>query len=180
MSLIKIEKISPAHKAWVEKILVQYWGATKLVSRGKVYDGIRLPGFIALTNQEPVGLCTYQIVRNQCEIITLNSLKENLGIGGALIAEVLKVAKQDRCKRVWLITTNDNLHALGFYQKRGFVLVHLYPNAIKKSRQLKPEIPVKGQNDIPIRDELELELILLIFVSKINRIYILHYFYKIR
>ncbi|MCK5453749.1 MAG: GNAT family N-acetyltransferase [Calditrichia bacterium] len=160
MSPIGIERISAAHKTWIEKILTLYWGSTRLVSRGKIYDGSNLPGFIAYIDQEPVGLCTYQTVHNQCEIISLNSLKENLGIGSTLITEVIKVARRDKCKRVWLITTNDNLQALGFYQKRGFVLVHIHPDAIKKSRQLKPEIPLRGQNDIPIRDELELELIL--------------------
>lgn len=160
MSPIWIERISAAHKTWIEKVLTLYWGSTRLVSRGKIYDGSGLPGFIAYIDQEPVGLCTYQIVHNQCEIISLNSLKENLGIGSTLITEVIKVARRDKCKRVWLITTNDNLQALGFYQKRGFVLVHIHPDAIKKSRQLKPEIPLRGQNDIPIRDELELELIL--------------------
>ena len=111
-----------------------------------------------MIDQEPVGLCTYKIIESQCEIITLNSLKENLGIGGALITEVVEMAKKKKCKRVWLITTNDNLHALGFYQRRGFTFAQLYPNAIQKSRQLKPEIPLYGENDIPIRDELELEI----------------------
>lgn len=160
MAQIEISDISNDHKSWVEKILTQYWGATKLVSRGKIYDGTSLPGLIASINQEPVGLCTYQIDQQQCEIITLNSLQENMGIGGALIDKVIIIAKKEQCERVWLITTNDNIHALSFYQKRGFTFSQLYPNAIEKSRQLKPEIPLRGQNDIPIRDEIELEIIL--------------------
>lgn len=160
MAQFEIAEISVEYKSWVEKILTRYWGASRLVSRGKVYDGTSLPGFIALINQAPVGLCTYQIDQQQCEIITLNSLQGNMGIGGALIDEVIKIAKREQCKRVWLITTNDNLHALGFYQKRGFTFAQLHRNAIEKSRQLKPEIPLRGQNDIPIRDELELEIIL--------------------
>jgi len=158
LSNIEIVEISTDHKSWIEKILTRYWGASKLVSRGKIYEGTRLPGFIAMIDQEPVGLVTYKIVQNQCEIITLNSLKENLGIGGALITEVIQMAKKEKFRRVWLITTNDNLHALGFYQKRGFTIAELYPNAIQKSRQLKPEIPLIGENGIPLRDELELEI----------------------
>jgi len=158
--MIEIEKILPDHKSWIEKILSSSWGSTRVISRGKVYDASNLPGFVAYVDQEPAGLCTYQIVQNQCEIISLNSLKENMGIGSALIAEVTKEAREQKCRRVWLITTNENLRAIGFYQKRGFVLAQLYPNAIKKSRQLKPEIPLMGQNNIPIRDELEMELIL--------------------
>jgi ribosomal protein S18 acetylase RimI-like enzyme len=55
---------------------------------------------------------------------------------------------------------NDNLHALRFYQKRGFVLVALHRNALEASRKLKPEIPLVGIDGIPIRDEIELELVL--------------------
>jgi GNAT superfamily N-acetyltransferase len=160
MSQINISQITADHKLWVEKILAQFWGASKLVSRGKVYDGTHLPGFIAFLEDEPVGLCTYNIVEDQCEIVTLNSLRENLGIGGALIAAVTELAAQEQCRRIWLITTNDNLHALGFYRRRGFTFSQIHPNAVHESRQLKPEIPLIAQNGIPIRDELELELIL--------------------
>jgi hypothetical protein len=57
-------------------------------------------------------------------------------------------------------TTNDNLNALRFYQKRGFVLVSVHRNAVIKSRQLKPEIPLTGNDGIPLRDEIELEMLL--------------------
>jgi ribosomal protein S18 acetylase RimI-like enzyme len=60
------------------------------------------------------------------------------------------------CVRLWLITTNDNLHALGFYQKSGFRLVALHPDAVAESRRLKPSIPEVGLDTIPLRDEIEL------------------------
>jgi Acetyltransferase (GNAT) family len=64
------------------------------------------------------------------------------------------------CRRVWLITTNDNLRALRFYQRRGFRLVAVHPDALARSRELKPSIPEIGLDGIPLRDELELELLL--------------------
>ncbi|HEX7715028.1 MAG TPA: GNAT family N-acetyltransferase, partial [Bacillota bacterium] len=64
------------------------------------------------------------------------------------------------CQRLWLITTNDNLAAIRFYQLRGFVLVALHRDAIAQSRKLKPEIPLRGIDGIPIRDEIELEVVL--------------------
>ena len=45
-----------------------------------------------------------------------------------------------------------------FYQKRGFVLVAVHRNALAESRRLKPEIPLIGIDDIPLRDEIELEM----------------------
>jgi ribosomal protein S18 acetylase RimI-like enzyme len=74
-----------------------------------------------------------------------------------LIEAVKERAKSKGCRRLWLITTNDNLEALGFYQRRGFHLIALYSNALEASRKLKPQISVKAANGIPIRDELELE-----------------------
>ena len=71
-----------------------------------------------------------------------------------------KVATASGCKQLWLITTNDNINALRFYQKRGFMLVAVHRNALELSRKLKPEIPMIGNDGIPLRDEIELEMIL--------------------
>ena len=58
-----------------------------------------------------------------------------------------------------VVTTNDNVLALGFYQRRGFGLVALRTGAVDKARRdLKPEIPELGQSGIPIHDEIELSL----------------------
>ena len=88
------------------------------------------------------------------------SFVEKIGIGATLINKVKGITKSQGCKRIWLITTNDNTHAIRFYQKRGLVLAALYKNAIEESRKLKPEIPFEGFDGIPIRDEIELELVL--------------------
>ncbi|MFP3471139.1 GNAT family N-acetyltransferase, partial [Micrococcus sp. SIMBA_144] len=61
------------------------------------------------------------------------------------------------CSRITLITTNDNLAALKFYQKRGFVMTAIHRNAVEKARKIKPEIPLIGNDGIPIRDEIQLE-----------------------
>jgi hypothetical protein len=71
---------------------------------------------------------------------------------------VAAAARKKGCRRLTLITTNDNLHALGFYQRRGFELAGIQRGAIGRARELKPSIPLIGQNNIPLRDEIELEL----------------------
>jgi ribosomal protein S18 acetylase RimI-like enzyme len=107
-----------------------------------------------------VGLITYRMDEHGCMIGSLDSLQQSKGIGSALIEAVEDVARQAGCKRIWLITTNDNLNALRFYQKRGFVLAEVRLNVMQKLRQVKPEIPLTGFDGIPIRDEIELERIL--------------------
>ena len=119
-----------------------------------------LPGFKAVLDGKPAGLVTYRIDGDACEIVTMNSLVERMGIGSALIDAVKEIAAATDCKRLWLITTNDNTAALRFYQKYGFSLVAVHRNAVEQDRLLKPEIPLTGNDGIPIRDEIELEMVL--------------------
>jgi len=160
MKSFQVRPLNKGDRDWVVNLLNEHWGSTRIVSRGKVYQVDELPGFAALEDDRPVGLVTYRIDGDQCEITTLNSLVEKEGIGTALIDAVRELATDARCKCLWLITTNDNTAALHFYQKRGFVLAALYPNALEKSRILKPEIPLTGIDGIPLRDEIELEMLL--------------------
>ena len=81
-----------------------------------------------------------------------------VGAGTALIEAVAGAARAAGCARLWLITTNDNLRALRFYQRRGFRLAALHRDALARSRELKPSIAEIGLDGIPLRDELELEL----------------------
>lgn len=69
-----------------------------------------------------------------------------------------RLAEAQDCRRLWLVTSNDNFPALRLYQKRGFRLVAVYPNAFTEYRKLKPSIPIYGIDSIPIRDEIELEM----------------------
>jgi ribosomal protein S18 acetylase RimI-like enzyme len=155
---LQIRPIATTDSAWIEALLQKYWGSTQVVSRGQLHQVNQLPGFVAVLWGQNVGLATYHIVDQQCEVVTINSLVERQGIGSALIDAVKAEAAKANCTRTWLITTNDNLSALRFYQKRGFTLVQVYPNAVERSRQLKPDIPLTGQHYISIRDEIELEL----------------------
>ena len=125
-----------------------------------IYYPYLLPGFMAIQKKKKMGLLTYHIKENNCEIVTINSIRSGIGIGGVLIDAVKDNARQIGCKRLWLVTTNDNLNAQQFYQKRGFVIAAVHKNAVDKSRKLKPEIPLFGGNGIPIKDEIEFEMVL--------------------
>lgn len=142
---------------WVSQFIARRWGSDIIVVHGVTYQPSTLPGFAAVQEGEIVGLITYQIEEKDCGIVSLDSLRESQGIGTALMEAVKKVALEAGCCRIWLITTNDNLHALRFYQKRGFVLVAVHRGAVTASRKIKPEIPLMGADGIPIRDEIELE-----------------------
>ena len=160
MPNIQIKPLTAEHRLWAGNLLTEEWGSTESVSRGRIHQADKLPGFIALLDDKPVALVTYYIEGDQCEITTLNSLKEKQGIGGRLIDKVKNEAKVRDCRRLWLITTNDNTYAFKFYQKLGFKVAGYHIDAIEESRKLKPSIPYKGMDGIEIRDEIEFEMIL--------------------
>lgn len=155
-----IRPLTPADRERVRELITQRWGAAIVVAHHVVYRPHELPGFAAWRGDEIIGLVTLHVAGNACEIVTLDAMQSGAGIGTALIDEAKAFARQANCTRLWLITTNDNLSALRFYQKREFVLVAVHRNALEKSRRLKPQIPLIGNDGIPLRDEIELEMIL--------------------
>ncbi len=142
----------------MKSIWEEYWGGDFIITRGQSYHVNDIWGFMAEQDDRKVGLITYQMLPNEVEITSINSLMENQGIGTALVREVVNVARDAFLKRVVAITTNDNMNALRFWQKRGFRLVCVYAGIIAETRKQKPGIPLLGANGIPIRDEIELEM----------------------
>ena len=157
---IHIENAAESDKSWIKDFYQKRWGTSRVVSKGVLHYVPELRGFIAWISRKRVGLLSYQIINREFEIVTLDSLEENIGAGSALISKAVEAAQVEGCDRVWLITTNDNTPALRFYQKRGFHLVAVRRNALEISRRLKPEIPDYGLDGIPLRDEIELELVI--------------------
>lgn len=134
------------------------WGDEFVVAHGVTYRPDGLDGFVIEDGEEWIGLVTLAFTNDECEIVTIDSLREGAGIGTRLIEKAAEAARAHDCRRLYLITTNDNLRALGFYQKRGFVLAALHRGAIDEARKIKPSIPLTGKNGIPLRDEIELEM----------------------
>jgi ribosomal protein S18 acetylase RimI-like enzyme len=156
---VQVRALDPSDREWKREQL-ERWEAARVVSRGKVYDVLTLPGFVAERGEKRVGLLTYHIEGDQCEVVTLHSLVQSIGAGSALLATAQVMAREAGCKRLWLITTNDNLHALRFYQRRGMHIAAVHVNALDATRRIKPEVPLMGMDGIPLRDEIELEIML--------------------
>lgn len=130
------------------------WGSEIVVAHGVVYEPMLLPGFVAEEEGRRIGMLTYVLEGDECEIVTIDAFEEGRGVGTALI----EAAKGLGARRLWLITTNDNIRVQRFYEHRGFRLVAVHEGALVRSRALKPEIPLVSADGTPIRDELEYEL----------------------
>ena len=153
-----IQQIDQTNREEINAFIRQHWFTLEMVVHGEIIDLGKANGWIAREGRAIIGLITYRIMEHEMEILSLDSLLENRGIGTALLDQTVQTAKSLGCHRIMLITTNDNLHALRFYQKYGFDLVALHRNAVELSRRIKPQIPLLGNNDIPIRHEIELEM----------------------
>ncbi len=158
MSICKIRTIDKKDIEAVRILLRTYWGSPIIVTRGKKHNADNLPGFAAFENEKMIGLITCNIKNNECGIISLNRLRERIGIGTALIEAARDMAIRADCRRLWLISTNDNIPAIEFYKRRGFKIAAVHKGAMVESRKLKPEIPLYGIDGVPITDEVEMEM----------------------
>lgn len=145
----------------VQPLVNEAWAGPLIAVNGQLWNTEILPGLAALDPDGGIlGYLLYAFHDGLCEMMALESLRENCGVGTRLIERIKELAKERQIQTVAVTTTNDNLHAVRFYQKRGFMLKALRPNALETSRRLKPSIPLTGLDGIPLRDEIELEIYL--------------------
>jgi ribosomal protein S18 acetylase RimI-like enzyme len=155
-----VRSTNSSDTAFIREELTRHWGSTQIWSLGRAYQGETLPGFIAEIGGEPIGQITYAILPGgyQCEVVTLSTRREGLGIGSMLLAAAVDAARAKECIRIFLTTTNDNVHAIGFYQREGWRLTALHKGNVDEARKRVPQIPRVGPSGIAVRDEVELEM----------------------
>jgi N-acetylglutamate synthase-like GNAT family acetyltransferase len=138
---------------WIAELLRERWGDTIVVVHGEAIDAMTLPALIAGARQ---GLATYRVRDQEAELVTLDAVTPRREIGTELLNALVERLTEQGVRRLSVTTTNDNLAALAFYQRRGFRFRRLRPGAVEDARRLKPAIPLLGENGIPIRDEIDL------------------------
>lgn len=152
-----IQIIEEKTRSQVKVFFTKHWGSSQMVTSTGVHDCSLLDGFYAINDEhEIIGLITYHITSQTCEIISLDSLEEGKGIGSRLMQVVEERAAQQQCDLLTLVTTNDNKHAIRFYQHRGYTISQVIPNAVDLARKIKPEIPLYNEKGVPIKDEIVL------------------------
>ena len=154
---IAVRPLNDDDRSWLTGFMTERWGAPVAAGGGRLHRLDDLPGLVAVDPDGTVaGVVTYLIEADDCEVISIDAVVQGEGVGTALLEAACDKAAAAGCRRVRLITTNDNLDALRFYQRRGFALYELRPGAVDESRRMKPQIPLVGAHGIPIRDELVL------------------------
>jgi GNAT superfamily N-acetyltransferase len=154
---VLVRPAEPRDQPWIERFLDENV-SLRVARRGELVQPLDHAMLIADLDGEPAGLLTYVLGDRDCEILTLHVVRRWAGVGSTLVDAVRDLARDAACRTLWVLTTNDNVDALRFYQRRGFRLRLVRPGAVDEARRtLKPEIPVLGAYDIALRDEIELE-----------------------
>lgn len=141
-------------------------GGRPQARRGELIDAFGDAGVVAHWQGRMLGLACWKrdaadpnVAEVTCLVVAAGQRRR--GIGRALLDAAVAALGTEGARRIWLVTTNDNLAALRLYQQAGFRLSALRAGALDEVRRtLKPSIPEIGEHGIPLRDELELELAL--------------------
>lgn len=152
---------SDEDRAWIAALSAATWGSSRIIVFGddgpELVDALSLPSLLAWKAEARVGWLAYREEPGSCEVVSLVAVEPLRGIGSALLRSLALACRNSGTGLVRLVTSNDNLSALRFYQRRGFRLAALHRDALERARALKPSLPQLGQDGIPIRDMLELE-----------------------
>jgi GNAT superfamily N-acetyltransferase len=153
---VRVRPVEDGDRPTMTWLMNELWGSEVQVVHGAVFRPAELPGLIAERDRRLAGLLTYEIADGMLEIVTINAMERRAGVGTLLLEAAVGEARRNGCDEIRLTTTNDNLDALRFYQRRGLRLAALRPGAVDRSRREKPDIPRIGDYGIPLRDEIEL------------------------
>ncbi len=153
---LTIRPATPADRTRIAELADYFWGEVEIECFGRSYQVDALPAYVACDGDEIVGVASYAREGDAVNLVTLNVLPRWQGRGAArgLIAAVTEVARAEGAKRIIATTTNDDLPALGLYQRLGFTIMGvLVGRLLEHHGGAEP-----GFAGIPVRDEIQMEL----------------------
>lgn len=152
--MIRVRAMRGGDRPWVVGRLKDAFGDVTVARKGVLLDASVLPGFVATEGERPVGFLTYREVSDEHEVVAIISTEEGRGVGQSLMKASRERATAAGCRRLWLVTTNDNVRAIRFYQLCGLDLCAFYRHGVRRSREVKPRLPERGMDGLPLNHEL--------------------------
>lgn len=155
-----IRKKNDEDKKIVEERLMEEYGFKGMITPAQAYQDLSiLGGFLAFEENKLIGQILLNYNNEECEIVELHTKNRGVGIGTELIKKSIEEAKEKKCKRIWVSTSNDNIDALKFYQKRMFFMCKIHENHFDKVRAKNPNFPKYGDYGILLKNQIELEMV---------------------
>ena len=156
---VLVREAADAERQAALELFRRDFGRTGIVAFGQVIDLDAIPTIVADMEGELGGALAYRLVDGGLHVVALATepMWQRSGVGGYLVAEVELMARRQRIPRVIVSTTNDNLPALYFYQRRGYYVTEWIPHGVAKHAR---NASLVGFSGIPIRDEVRMEKLL--------------------
>jgi ribosomal protein S18 acetylase RimI-like enzyme len=154
-SAMLVRELRETDRSWAAALVAAHFGSTATMSRGVLHDTDVLPGLVAEEQGERIGLLQYRRAADQLEIVVLIAYRPREGGGRRLLEAATEVARVQTCRRLWLITTNDNRSARALYRAVGWRECAIHRGAVTEARRLKPSISLTGPTGEAIEDEIE-------------------------
>jgi N-acetylglutamate synthase-like GNAT family acetyltransferase len=140
----------------VTRLFRRDFGRTKIVAFGSVMSLEEGPALVAEMNGELAGALGYRLREDALQIVALATEAEwqRSGVGGHLVLQAEALARRLGLGKTVFCATNDNLPALYFYQRCGYVISEVVVGSLVA---IVPPGAPSGFAGIPPRDEIRLE-----------------------
>ena len=155
---VLVREATDADRKAASELFERDFGRTHIVAFGEVMDVDQMPALVAVAHGDPSGALAYRLLGDALHIVALatDPMWQRSGVGAYLVAEAELLARRLKLSRVVVATTNDNLPALYFYQRRGYRLTGVVPDSVVQHTHQQQA----GFAGIPVRDEITLEKML--------------------
>jgi GNAT superfamily N-acetyltransferase len=153
---VLVRESTDAERPLVKALFERDFGRTHIVGFGEVLNVDEMPALVATMHDEVSGALAYRLLGDGLHIVALatDPMWQRSGVGGHLVAETELLARRLGLMRLVVTSTNDNLPALYFYQRRGYRLVAVTPGSMLAHTG---GVAIPGFAGIPVRDEIRLE-----------------------
>jgi hypothetical protein len=149
-----------ADRTALEDLLRLRWSDGTIFVRGRLLSPQDVEAFGAYLNNRLQGVVTWRVEDGTLYMLTMNNITDKRGVSTALLDKMLAVGREKGFPFMRALLTNDNWPGFRWYQRRGFRIVAVHPGVVDMMRAMKPSIPERGVEGIPMRDEIELEIVL--------------------
>jgi GNAT superfamily N-acetyltransferase len=152
---VMVHEATDRDRALVRALFQRDFGRTHIVAFGEVMNVDEMPALVATMHDELSGALAYRLRGDGLHVVALatDPMWQRSGVGGHLVAEAELLARRLALARLIVTTTNDNLPALYFYQRRGYRLTGIVPGSVVEHTGNT----IAGFAGIPVRDEVQLE-----------------------
>lgn len=152
---VTVRQATDADRARVVALFVTDFGRSKFIAFGEEFQAETVPTIVAEMDGDLAGALAYRLQQGMLQIVALATDPEwqRSGVGGQLVDHAERVALEAGATHVAVATTNDNLPALYFYQRRGYRLTEVAVDAIASANE---GATIVGFAGIVIRDEFHL------------------------